>query len=50
MERALSIALAGVAVVLFAVALWNMTRGDLWLAGLSFLGASGAIYLRETRT
>jgi hypothetical protein len=42
-------AAAGVVVLLFGAALVSMANGNLMLAGLSFLGASVLIYLRETR-
>ena len=42
-------ALALLAVLLVAAALALMTAGDLMSAGLTFLGASLVIYLRETR-
>ncbi|MFC6724344.1 hypothetical protein ACFQE1_08160 [Halobium palmae] len=36
-------------ILLFGVALVSMAAGDLGIAGLCFLGASVAIYLREKR-
>lgn len=42
--------LAVVAVALFLLALAFMTGGEFTVAGLAFLGASAAIYFRETRT
>ncbi|RMB12967.1 hypothetical protein [Haloplanus aerogenes] len=39
--------LALLIVVAFAVALWLMAAGRLSLAGLTFLGASILIYMRE---
>lgn len=40
---------AVVVVMLFGAALALMARGQLSLAGLSFIGASVLIYLRETQ-
>jgi hypothetical protein len=41
-------ALAALAVLLAGVALALMTVGNLFAAGVCFLGASAVIYLRET--
>jgi hypothetical protein len=49
MARALPTALAGLAVALMLFAMWNMARGELTIAGASFLSASIVIFLRETR-
>lgn len=49
MARVLPTALAVLTVALLLIATWNMARGELLLAGLSFLSASIVIYLRETR-
>jgi len=40
---------AAVVVALFGIGLVLMSRGQLMFAGLSFLGASILIYLRESR-
>lgn len=49
MSNLLATAVAGLVVVLFGVALLAMAEGNLRLAGFSFLSASLAIYIRETR-
>ena len=49
MARVAPTALAVLAVLLIAAALFSMARQDLAVAGLSFLSASLIIYLRETR-
>jgi hypothetical protein len=41
-------AAAGIAVVLFGVALFSMSNGNYGAAGFSFLSASLVIYARET--
>jgi hypothetical protein len=41
--------LAVLAALMIAIALLLMTSDDLMLAGLSFIGASVVIFLRETR-
>jgi hypothetical protein len=48
MARILPAVLAGLAVALMLFAMWNMARGELALAGVSFLSASIVIFLRET--
>jgi len=42
-------ALAGLAVVLFGVALFSLRAGNFAVAGMSFMSASLVIYFRETR-
>lgn len=49
MQNPLATGAAGLAVVLFVVALASMSSGNLQAAGFSFLSASVVIYLRETR-
>jgi len=49
MARVVPTALALLAALLIAAALFSMARRDLTVAGLSFLSASLVIYLRETR-
>jgi membrane protein implicated in regulation of membrane protease activity len=49
MTNLLATALAGLAVLLGAVALYGMTVGNLQLAGFCFLSVSVVLYLRETR-
>jgi len=49
MRTAFRTGAAAVVLVLFGVALVLMSRGELMLAGLSFLGAAVLIYLRESR-
>lgn len=49
MASLLRTGLAGVAVLLMLVALVLMTQGELLVAGVCFLTASFAIYVRETR-
>jgi hypothetical protein len=49
MTNTTAVALAVLAGLLMLIALANLARGDLMLAGLSFLSASIVIYFRETR-
>jgi hypothetical protein len=49
MSNVAETALAALAVLLIATALFTMAAGDLAVAGASFLSASLVIFLRQTR-
>ncbi len=49
MANVLATAAAGLVILLFGIALLTMSSGNFQVAGLCFLSAMIAIYLRETR-